>query len=89
MSQSRSTKDGLPVVTETTFGQVVTTYPIASPNGDPKVRKRIEYENPQVHRILELGSRAASTPQACAYYQMGVEITYELLRAQSAKDKKS
>ena len=44
MVASRFTKDGLPVITETTFGEVVTTYPIDSPDGDPAVRKRIQDE---------------------------------------------
>lgn len=83
------TSDGLPVVEESTFVKFVKTeYDISSKNGDPSVTARIESENPQIARILRLGMENAPTNQARAYYECGMQICYELLRKQSAKNKK-
>ena len=86
MNDQRVTKDGLPVVTDATFLEVVTTYPIASAVGDPVVRERLETENPQIYRILKIGAKNAPDTNSRSYYIMGIEIAYELLRAQSAKN---
>ncbi|MBS3074628.1 hypothetical protein J4447_04225 [Candidatus Pacearchaeota archaeon] len=77
------TNDGLPVVNELTFLNFVREYPIASGNNDPEVTKRIETENPQIHRILSLGMQEAPTHEAKSYYEMGIQIAYELLRRQA------
>jgi hypothetical protein len=83
------TSDGLPVVEESTFVKFVKTeYDISSPNGDPAVTERIERENPQIARILRLGMENAPNRAAAAYYETGIQIVYELLRKQSAKDKR-
>ena len=87
MPKPRVTKDGLAVVSEETFVEVVTSYPIASAQSDPEIRAKIEAENPQIYRILKLGSMNAPTPAARSYYEMGIELAYELIRAESAKIK--
>ncbi len=77
------TADYLPVVSDKTFIKVVTTYPLNSANNDIETRKRIERENPQIDRIVRLGMEGATNHEAKKYFEMGCQITYELLRAQS------
>ncbi len=81
------TREGMPVVDEETFLEVVTTYPIASGNGSPEVRARIKIENPQIFRILKLGFENAPTAEAKDYFQTGIELAYELLRTQASKSR--
>ena len=83
----KKTADGLPVVNESTFIAFVKSYPIASPENDPEVTRRIERENPQIYRLLRSGMQNAPNKEARAYYECGVQITYELLRRQSLDDK--
>ncbi len=83
----RTTKDGLPVVTEKTFMEFLRNYDISSAKNDPEVTRRIEQENPQIHHILRLGMQNAPTKEAQAYYECGMQIVYELLRRQSSNDK--
>ena len=79
----RLTQDGLPVVSEDTFLEVVTTYPIASTSNSPEVRGRIEKENSQIARIIRLGMGNTLNKEARLYFEMGCQLTYELLRIQS------
>ena len=80
------TEDGLAVVTEKTFMEFLRNYDIASLNNDPAVTARIESEQPQIFRILKLGMQGAPNKEAQAYYEMGIQITYELLRRQTSSD---
>lgn len=82
------TVDGLPVVSDETFFKVVTTYPLASGDNDPETRKRIRSENPQIERMINLGKDGAPNHEARAYFEMGCQLTYEFLRAQSISNKK-
>ena len=81
------TADGLPVISGETFLNVVATYPIASGGNDLETRKRIERENPQIDRIVKLGMEGAPNHEARMYFEMGCQITYELLRTQSIANK--
>ncbi len=75
------TLEGLPAVTEETFMEFLRKYNIAE--NDPAVTRRIEEENPQIYRILNLGMQNAPSKEARAYYECGMQICYELLRRQS------
>lgn len=77
------TLEGLPKVTEETFMEFLRNYNIASAENDPEVTRRIQEENPQIYRILNLGIQNAPTREARAYYECGMQICYELLRRQS------
>ena len=84
--KQRKTQDGLPIVAEATFIKFVRGYDFS--HNDPAITRRIEEENPQVHRVLSIGMQQAPTPAARAYYECGVQIAYELLRMQMVQDKK-
>jgi hypothetical protein len=77
------TLDGLPKVTEETFMEFLRNYNIAPAENDPAVTRRIQEENPQIYRILNLGMQNAPSKEARAYYECGMQICYELLRRQS------
>ncbi len=77
------TKDGLPKVTEETFREFLKKYDISSAENDPEVTHRIQEENPQIYRILNLGMQNAPSKEARAYYECGIQICYELLRKQN------
>ena len=86
----RITKDGLPVVTEEILMEFLGDYCIDHPEGnDPLVTRRIKLENPQIHRLLEIGMNQAPNKAARGYYECGMQIVYELLRRQSGEYKKS
>ena len=80
---TKLTEDGLPIVAGDIFLKVVQDYPIASGTNSDEVRKRIEKENPQIARIIKLGMEGDHSREAKVYYEMGCQITYELLREQS------
>ncbi|MBI2042794.1 hypothetical protein HYT25_00195 [Candidatus Pacearchaeota archaeon] len=82
------TLDGLPVVTEQTLIDFSRVYAIASPNNDPLITAKIRDENPQIYRILKIGMEQAPNKEARAYYEMGMQIIYELFRGQVIKDSK-
>ena len=77
------TLEGLPKVTEETFMEFLRNYNIASAENDPAVTRRIQEENPQIYRILNLGMQNAPNKEARAYYECGMQICYELLRRQN------
>lgn len=79
----KRTLEGLPVVTEKTFIDFLRNYNIGSENNDPEVTCRIEKENPQIYRILKIGTQQAPNKEARIYYECGMQICYELLRKQS------
>lgn len=81
-----TTEDGLAVVTETTFLEFLQDYDITSPDNDPALTERIKSENPEVYRILQLGMQGAPSKEARAYYEMGMQIAYDLLRRQTGHD---
>ena len=85
----KRTSEGLPKVTEETFMELLRNYDISSPENDPAVTRRIQEENPQIYRILNLGMRKAPSNEARAYYECGMQICYELLRRQSEALKNS
>ena len=82
---TRRTKEGLPIVTETTLVEFLKNEPIASTGNDPKITRRIKKENPQLYRLLQIGMEEAQTKEARVYYERGIQITYELLRLQGQK----
>ena len=77
------TLEGLPEVTEETFIEFLRDYDLSSVENDPSVTQRIQRENPQIYRILNLGMQIAPSKEARAYYECGIQICYELLRRQS------
>ena len=79
------TPDGLPRVTEETFIKFLCNYEfdISSAKNDPRVTCRIQKENPQIHRILDIGMKNAPNREASVYYELGIQICYELLRIES------
>jgi len=77
------TLEGLPEVTEETFIEFLRDYDLSSVENDPSVTQRIQRENPQIYRILNLGMQNAPSKEARAYYECGIQICYELLRRQS------
>ncbi len=79
------TPEGLPVVTEETFMDFLENYDLGSAKNDPAVTRRIEGENPEVHRILRLGIENAPSKEAKTYFECGIQICYELLRRQSGQ----
>ena len=81
------TVGGLPVVSEETFLEVVTTYPLVSGTNNPETRMRIEKENPQIAEVVRIGISVAPNLAAGVYFEMGCQITYELLRAQGIFNK--
>jgi len=77
------TLEGLPKVAEETFIEFLRNYDISSAENDPSVTRRIQEENPQIYRILNLGKQNAPSKEAKSYYECGMQICYELLRRQS------
>lgn len=84
----KTTSDGLAVVTEKTFMELLEKYDIISANNDPEVTQRIKSENPQIYRILKLGMENAPTNEARVYYECGIQLIYELLRKQTYANSK-
>ena len=84
----QTTKDGLVVVTEDIFMDFLRNYDISSAKNDPELTRRIERENPQIYRILNLGMQNAPNKEAKAYYECGMQICYELLRKQTRSNGK-
>ena len=82
----RVTNDDLPIVTEETFLDFFGDYDISSAENDPEVTSRIEQQNPQIYRILSIGMGNAPNSEARVYYEMGVQVCYELLRRQGIAD---
>ena len=83
------TSEGLPKVTEETFMELLRNQDISSAEKDPAVTRRIQEENPQIYRILNLGMQNAPSNEARAYYECGMQICYELLRRQGETLKNS
>lgn len=77
------TLEDLPIVTEETFMELLRNYDLASPENDPAVTLKIQKENPQIYRILNIGMKNAPSKGARSYYECGIQICYELLRRQS------
>jgi len=79
----KKTLDGLPIVTEETFMELLKNYDISAERNDPEVTNKIKKENPQIYRILKIGMENAPNKEAKAYYECGMQICYELLRNQA------
>jgi len=83
------TLDGLPMVSKETFMEFLREYDISNADNDPEVTRRIESENPQIFRLLNIGMKNAPNKEAKSYYKGSMQIVYELLRRESKKDKTS
>ena len=79
------TKEGLPVVTEETLKEFLKKYDISSPHGEPYATEIIRQQNPEIYRMLRLGVDNAPDKTSRSYLETGMQMVYELLRLESAK----